>query len=162
MDGKKSTSPPLRQLPPLLALAPLVHSRKPSSTSLSAVSDDDGEELSDVDDLRDRLVQSMKRLSLFDKGPQEKASRLLDAAFRFHGRSATYNLVSATRELRARYLIESIGVDVGNIASELEKGSDHRLALEGGLRRREYWHSPDVSIHYLCRVVPFPCFAVWH
>lgn len=148
IGGKKMTSQPLHQLPPLSTLAPLVLSRKPSSTSLSAVSDDDEGALSDVDDLRDRLVQSMKRLSLFDKGPQEKASRLLDGAFRYHGRSTTYNLVSATRELRTRYLLESIGVDVGSVAGALEKGNDHRHALEGGLRRQEYWHSPDWELVY--------------
>ncbi|KAH9083378.1 fungal-specific transcription factor domain-containing protein [Lactarius deliciosus] len=145
VGGKKTTSQPF---PPLSTLTPLVLSRKPSSTSLSAVSGDDEEALSDVDDLRDRLVQSMKRLSLFDKKPQEKASRLLDGAFRFHGRSTTYNLVSATRELRTRYLLESMGVDVGSIASELEKGNDHRNALEGGLRRQEYWHAPDWELVY--------------
>ncbi|KAF8271533.1 fungal-specific transcription factor domain-containing protein [Lactarius quietus] len=123
-------------------------SRKPSSTSLSAVSDGGGEALSDVDDLRDRLVQSMKRLSLFDKGPQEKASRLFDGAFRYHGSSTTYRLVSATRELRTRYLLESMGVDVGSIAGELEKGNDHRHALESGLRRQEYWHSPHWELAY--------------
>ncbi|KAI9455319.1 fungal-specific transcription factor domain-containing protein [Lactarius psammicola] len=147
IDGKV-TSQHLHQLPPLSSLAPLVLSRKPSSTSLSAVSDDDEEALSDVDDLRDRLVQSMKRLSLFDKKPQEKASRLLDGAFRYHGRSTTYNLVSATRELRTRYLLESMGVDVASIAGELEKGNDHRNALEGGLRRQEYWHAPGWELVY--------------
>ncbi|KAH9052246.1 fungal-specific transcription factor domain-containing protein [Lactarius vividus] len=145
IGGKKTTSQPL---PPLSTLTPLVLSRKPSPTSLSAVSDDDDEALSDVDDLRDRLVQSMKRLSLLDKKPQEKASRLLDGAFRFHGRSTTYNLVSATRELRTRYLLESMGVDVGSIASELEKGNDHRNALKDGLRRQEYWHAPNWELVY--------------
>ena len=140
------TSRSLHQLP-LSTLVPLVLSRTHSSTSLSTVSDGGGEALSDVDDLRDRLIQSMKRLSLFDKGPQEKASRLLDGAFRYHGSSTTYKLVSATRELRTRYLLESMGVDVGSIAGELEKGQDHRHALESGLRRQEYWHSPDVSVH---------------
>ena len=140
------TPHPLHQLP-LSTLAPLVLSRTHSSTSSSAVSDGGGEALSDADDLKDRLIQSMKRLSLFDKGPQEKASRLLDRAFRYHGSSTTYKLVSATRELRTRYLLESMGVDVGSIAGELEKGNDHRHALESGLRRQEYWHSPDVSVH---------------
>jgi hypothetical protein len=160
MGKKTMTSHPFHQLP-LSTLAPLVLSRKPSSTSLSAVSDGSGEALSDVDDLRDRLVQSMKRLSLFDKGPQEKASRLFDGAFRFHGSSTTYKLVSATRELRTRFLLESMGVDVGSMPGELEKGIDHRYALEGGLRRQEYWHSPEVSVHIGCNFMlsfPFlPC-----
>lgn len=156
MGQKTMTSHPLHQLP-LSTIAPLVLSRKPSSTSLSAVSDGSGAALSDVDDLRDRLVQSMKRLSLFAKGPQEKASRLLDGAFRYHGSSTTYNLVSATRELRTRFLLESMGVDVGSKAGELEKGSDHRHALEGDLRRQEYWHSPEVSVHIGCSLMfPFP------
>jgi hypothetical protein len=151
---KTMSSHPHNQLP-LSTLGPLVLSRKPSSTSLSAVSDGSEETLSDVDDLKDRLIQSMKRLSLFDKGPQEKASRLLDGAFRYHGSSTTYKLVSATRELRTRFLLESMGVDV---AGELEKGNDHRHALEGGLRRQEYWHSPDVSVHIGCSVMLFlPC-----
>jgi hypothetical protein len=158
IGGKKITSQALHQLPPLSTLAPLVLSRKPSSTSLSAVSDDDGEALSDVDDLRDRLVQSMKRLSLFDKKPQEKASRLFDSALRYHGRSTTYNLVSATRELRTRYFLESMGIDAGSSAGELEKGHDHRHVLEGGLRRQEYWHSPEVSIHYCVQCYVFPAF----
>jgi hypothetical protein len=143
---------------PLSTLAPLVLSRKTSSTSLSAVSDGGGETLSDVDDLRDRLVQSMKRLSLFDKGPQEKASRLFDGAFRYHGSSTTSKLVYATRELKTRYLFETMGADVGSIPGELEKGNDHRHALESGLRRQEYWHSPDVSVHlpsHFCMTLPF-------
>lgn len=156
MGKKTMTSHPLHQLP-LSTLAPLVLSRKPSSTSSSAVSDGSGEALSDFDDLRDRLVQSMKRLSLFDKRPQEKASRLLDGAFRYHGSSTTYKLVSATRELRTRFLLESMGVDVGSIAGELEKGNDPRHALEGGLRRQEYWHSPEVSVHVRGSfMLPFP------
>ena len=158
IGGKKITSQALHQLPPLSTLAPLILSRKPSSTSTSPVSDDDGEALSDLDDLRDRLVQSMKRLSLFDKKPQEKASRIFDAALRYHGRSTTYNLVSATRELRTRYLVESMGANVGSNASEPEKGRDHRHALEGGSRRQEYWHSPEVSIHFFVHCYVFPAF----
>lgn len=162
MGKKTMTSHPLHQLP-LSTLAPFVLSRKLSSTSLSAVSDGSEEASSDVDDLRDRLIQSMKRLSLFDKRPQEKASRLLDGAFRYHGSSTTYKLVSATRELRTRFLLESMGVDVGSIAGELEKGNDHRHALEGGLRRQEYWHSPEVSVHVRCSVMfPFPSLRSQH
>ena len=158
IGGKKKATQALHQLPPLSTFAPLALSRKPSSTSLSTVSGDDGEALSDVDDLRDRLVQSMKRLSLFDKKPQDKASRLFDAAFRYHGRSTTYNLVSATRELRTRYFLESVGVDVGSMAGELEKGHDQRHTLEGGLRRQEYWHSPEVSNHYYVQCYFFLAF----
>jgi hypothetical protein len=92
----------------------------------------------------------MKRLTLFDKGPQEKANRLLDAAYRFHGKSTNYHLVAATREMRTRYLLESMGVDVDTIANELERSrtnpNQHASALQDGLRRPEYWRSPNVSI----------------
>jgi hypothetical protein len=44
------------------------------------------------------------------------------------------------------------------VPGELEKGNDHRHALEGGLRRQEYWHSPDVSVHYCVQCYVFHAF----
>jgi hypothetical protein len=96
----------------------------------------------------------MKRLTLFDKEPQVKANRLLDAAYRYHGRSTTYELVIALREARTKYLLETMGVETDTITNEVgrirEGGPGHIRAMEGGLRRLEYWRSPDVSI-YSCQ-----------
>jgi hypothetical protein len=148
-SGKNAATRSLRQLPPLSTLAPLARTRKTSLTSLT--SDNDGGSSSDEDDLSNQLVQSMRRLTLFDKEPQAKANRLLDAAYRFHGRSTAYDLVFSIQELRMKYRLESMGLDEDAIASEVGRLRDknvtmHVRASEQGLRRREYWRSPDVSI----------------
>lgn len=94
----------------------------------------------------------MRRLTVLDKGPGDKANRVFDAAFRFHGKSINYNLVAATREMKTKYVLESMGVDVDTMANELERPRSHNphvQAMEDGLRRPEYWQSPDVSIRSL-------------
>jgi hypothetical protein len=100
----------------------------------------------------------MKRLTLLDKRPNDKANRVLDAAFRFHGKSTNYDLVVATREMKTKYLLETMGVDVDTIANEIERvrtdPNPHAHALEGGLRRQDYWRSPNVSIR--------SCPRQWH
>ncbi|KAI0301004.1 hypothetical protein B0F90DRAFT_1720863 [Multifurca ochricompacta] len=152
----------LRQLPPLSTFAPLALSRKTSSTSLSAASENDGCALSDEDDPANRLARTMRRLTLFGKEPQDKANRLLDGAFRYHGRSTNYNLVFAAREMRTRYFLESMGLDVDTISGELERvrgsANDHTRALEGGRRRQEYWRSPNWELVYEGEFIPSDTF----
>ncbi|KAI0288527.1 fungal-specific transcription factor domain-containing protein [Russula brevipes] len=157
-SGKKTAPRPLHQFHSLSTLAPLALSRRTSSTSLSPLSDQEGDPPSDPEGLKDELIQTMKRLTLFDKGPQEKANRLLDAAYRFHGKSTTYHLVAITRETRMRYVLESMGVDVDTIANELERTranpNQHARALQDGLRRPEYWRSPNCELVYEGGFVP--------
>jgi len=105
-----------------------------------------------AEDPIDRVIQKTQRLTLFDKQPQEKANRILDAAVRFHGKSTNFNLVMAAREMRMMYLLESTGAapdTVNNKVGRATHGPDqHAQAFEEGLRRQEYWRSPDVSIHF--------------
>lgn len=107
----------------------------------------------DAEDPMDQLIQKTQRLTLFDKGPQDKANRSLDAAVRFHGKSTNLSLIMATREMRTRCLMESMGATVDTIANEVERArvtpDQHTRAMEEGFRRQEYWHSPDVS-SYSC------------
>jgi len=102
----------------------------------------------------------MKRLSLLDRGPSDKANRIYDAAFRFHGKSTNYNLISETREMKTRYFLESMGLDVDTITHELERvranPNVNAQAMEGGLRRAEYWRSPNVSIPSCAAMTPPP------
>jgi hypothetical protein len=105
-----------------------------------------------AEDPLDRVIQKTQRLTLFDKQPQEKANRVLDAANRFHGKSTNFTLVMAAREMRMMYLLESTGAAADTVNDEVGRathGPDlHAQALEGGSRRQEYWHSLDVSIHF--------------
>jgi hypothetical protein len=155
--GKKTTARPLHQFHPLSTLTPLALSRKASSTSLSANADHDSDVQSDAEDQRE-LIRSMKRLTVLDKRPDDKANRVLDAAFRFHGKSINYNLVSDTREMKTRYLLESMGVNVDTMTNELDRARahNHAQALEGGLRRQVYWRSPEVSICSLSAAMALP------
>jgi len=93
----------------------------------------------------------MGRLTVLDKGASDKANRVYDVAFRFHGKSTNYDLVFATREMKTRYYLESMGGggDIDTMASELERAranDPNTFALENGIRRQEYWRSPNVSI----------------
>jgi hypothetical protein len=162
LGGKKTAARPLHQFHPLSTLTPLGLSRKASSTSLSANVDHENDVQSDAED-QVALIQSMRRLTVLDKGPGDKANRVLDAAFRFHGKSINYNLVAATREMKAKYVLESMGISVDAMAKELERPRSHNAnaqAMEDGLRRPEYWHSPDVSIRSLSAAMAFPYLAV--
>ena len=144
--GKTTSTRPLHQFRPLSTLTPLALSRKASSTSLSANVDHESDVQSDAED-QVALIQSMRRLTVLDKGPGDKANRTFDAAFRFHGKSINYNLVAATREMKTKYFLESMGVDVDTMAKERPRTHNpHAQAMEDGLRRPEYWQSPDVSI----------------
>jgi len=110
----------------------------------------------------------MGRLTLLDKGAGDKANRVYDVAFRFHGKSTTYDLVFATREMKTRYYLESMGGggDVDTMANELERvraNNPNTFALENGIRRQEYWRSPNVSTFSCLRlqrrlVVKLNCF----
>jgi hypothetical protein len=108
-----------------------------------------------AEELLDRIIQKTQRLTLFDKQPQDKANRSLDAAVRFHGKSTNFNLVLATREMKMMYLLESKGAAADTVNNEVGHaayGPDHHAqALEGGSRRKEYWRSLDVSIHFCPR-----------
>lgn len=105
----------------------------------------------DGEDPIDQLIQKTQRLTLFDKGPQDKANRILDAAVRFHGKSTNFSLIAAAREMRTRYLLESMGAAVDTITNEVERTrvtpDQHTRAMEKGLRRQVYWRSPAVSIY---------------
>ncbi|KAI0250357.1 fungal-specific transcription factor domain-containing protein [Lactifluus subvellereus] len=151
-SGKNTATRPLHQLPPLSTLAPQARTRKTSSTSLATPSDDDGAASSDENFPGSQLIQSMKRLTLFDREPQAKANRLLDAAYRYHGRSTHGQLVLAAREMRTRYFLESMGVEADIITSEVgrlrESAPGHTHASKDGLRRPEYWRSPDWELAY--------------
>jgi hypothetical protein len=157
--GKNTTTWSFHQSPVLSTPGPLARDQTTASTSLPVLSDDGGAS-SDEDDPASQLIQSFGRLTLLDRGPHVKANRLLDAAYRFHGKSTTFSLVIAAREARATYLLESIGADTDSIANEIEhiRESGHKSvrAIEEGLRRRDYWHSPDVSIHSRSEVLSFP------
>ena len=111
----------------------------------------DHEPSDDAEDRMDRLIEKTQRLTLLDKGPQDKANRILDAAVRFHGKSTNITLVMAVREMRTRYLMESMGAAVDTINNEVERArvdpNQHNRAMEEGLRRQEYWRSPEVSIY---------------
>lgn len=157
VGGKKTSPRSLHQFHPLSTLPPVALSRRTSLTSMSAMSDYEGNippEDAGEDPL-DRVIQKTQRLTLFDKQPQEKANRVLDAAVRFHGKSTNFNLVMAAREMRMMYLLESTGAAADTVNNEVGRathGPDlHAQALEGGLRRQEYWHSLDVSIHFRSR-----------
>jgi hypothetical protein len=108
-----------------------------------------------AEDPLDRVIQKIQRLTLLDKQPQDKANRVLDAAVRFHGKSTNFNLVLAAREMKMMYLLESTGAAADTVNSEVGRAAQgpeqHAQALEGGLRRQEYWRSPDVSIHFCPR-----------
>jgi hypothetical protein len=108
-----------------------------------------------AEDPMDGVIQKTQRLTLFDKQPQDKANRVLDAAVRFHGKSTNFNLVMAAREMRMMYLLESTGAAADTVNNEVRRtahGPDqHAQALEEGSRRQEYWRSPDVSIHFCPR-----------
>ncbi|KAI0267136.1 fungal-specific transcription factor domain-containing protein [Gloeopeniophorella convolvens] len=156
IEEKTAANRSLARYPSLPSLRSLAPSRKPSSTSLSAISDREHDTASD--DLTsdeegpgEELLQKMKRLTLLDKKPQDKANRLLDAALRYHGSSTTFKLVSATRELRSQYLLESMGVDSDVIAEGLKNvrgnGPESPYSF-GGLRREEYWRSTDWELAY--------------
>jgi hypothetical protein len=98
----------------------------------------------------------MGRLTLLDKGAGDKANRVYDVAFRFHGKSTTYDLVFATREMKTRYYLESIGSggDVDTMADEVERvraNDPNTFALSNGIHRQEYWRSPNVSIRSCLR-----------
>ena len=105
-----------------------------------------------AEDALDRIIQKTQRLTLLDKQPQDKANRSLDAAIRFHGKSTNFNLVMAAREMKMMYLLESTGAAADTVNNEVGRttpGPDqHAQAMEGGLRRKEYWRSLDVSIHF--------------
>jgi hypothetical protein len=109
-----------------------------------------------AEDPLDGIIQKVQRLTLLDKQPQDKANRTLDVAVRFHGKSTNFYLVMATREMRMMYLLESTGAAADTVNNEVGRvathGPDqHAQALEGGLRRPEYWHSLDVSICFCPR-----------
>jgi len=108
-----------------------------------------------AEDPMDRVIQKTQRLTLFDKQPQDKANRVLDAAVRFHGKSTNFNLVMAAREMRMMYLLESTGAAADTVNNEVGRtahGPDqHAQALKEGSRRQEYWRSPDVSSHFCPR-----------
>jgi len=108
-----------------------------------------------AEDPLDRIIQKTQRLTLLDKQPQDKANRVLDAAVRFHGKSTNFNLVMAAREMKMMYLLESTGAAADTVNNEVGRttpGPDqHAQAMEGGLRRKEYWRSLDVSIHFYPR-----------
>ncbi len=156
--GRKKPTRPLHQFHSLSTLAPLALSHKASSASLSGNADHESDAGSDAEDPKELLIQSMKRLSLLDRGPSDKANRIYDAAFRFHGKSTTYTLVSETREMKTRYFLESMGLDVDTITHELERvrvnPNVNAQAMEGGLRRAEYWRSPNVSIPSCAAMTP--------
>jgi Fungal specific transcription factor domain len=106
-----------------------------------------------AEDLLDKIIQKTQRLTLLDKQPQDKANRTLDAAVRFHGKSTNFYLIMATREMRMMYLLETTGAAADTVNNEIGRvathGPDqHAQAFKGGLRRQEYWHSLDVSIHF--------------
>lgn len=108
-----------------------------------------------AEDLLDSVIQKTRRLTLFDKRPQDKANRGLDAAVRFHGKSTNFNLITATREMRMMYLLESTGTAADTVNNEVERATfgpdQHAQAFKEGLRRQEYWCSPDVSIYFCSR-----------
>ena len=130
------------------------------------MSDHDGNLRPDdaAEDPIDRVIQKTQRLTLFDKQPQEKANRVLDAAVRFHGKSTNFNLVMAAREMRMMYLLESTGAPADAINDEVGRAThgpdQHVQALGEGLRRQEYWRSPDVSIHFLSAAAMLPISVV--
>ena len=130
------------------------------------MSDHDGNLRPDdaAEDPIDRVIQKTQRLTLFDKQPQEKANRVLDAAVRFHGKSTNFNLVMAAREMRMMYLLESTGATADAINDEVGRAThgpdQHVQALGEGLRRQEYWRSPDVSIHFLSAAAMLPISVV--
>ena len=107
-----------------------------------------------AEDPIDRVIQKTRRLTLLDKEPQDKANRVLDAAVRYHGKSTNFNLVLAAREMKMMYILESAGAAAHTVDNEVGRavrGPDHAQALEGGSRRKEYWRSPAVSIHFCPR-----------
>jgi len=132
-------------------------SRKTSLTSISAISDRKGNIPPDdaAEDPIDTIIQKTQRLTLFDKQPQDKANRNLDAAVRFHGKSTNFYLIMATRQMRMMYLRESTGATADTVNSEIvcvpHDPDQHARALEGGSRRQEYWRSQDVSTHFCPR-----------
>jgi hypothetical protein len=110
------------------------------------MSDNEGNTPSDdAESPTDQLIKKTQRLTLLDKGPQDKANRGLDAAVRFHGKSTNFNLVMATREMKIRYLMESMGAAVEAITKEVERSRAN--GRQGGLHRPEYWRAPEVSIY---------------
>ncbi len=119
-----------------------------------------------AEDPLDKIIQKTQRLTLFDKQPQVKANRILDAAVRFHGKSTNFNLVMAAREMRTLYLLESTGSTADTLNNDSERvrvtpGPDqHVKAMEEGMRRQEYWRSPDVSIYPCSRRRCSPFFVV--
>jgi hypothetical protein len=109
-----------------------------------------------AEDPLDTIIQKTRRLTLLDKQPQDKANRTLDSAVRFHGKSTNFYLIMATREMRMMYFLESTGATPDTVNNELGRAAthgpdQHAQAFEGGLRRREYWRSLDVSIHFCPR-----------
>ncbi|KAF8482796.1 fungal-specific transcription factor domain-containing protein [Russula ochroleuca] len=150
--GGETSPRTLHQFHRLSTLAPLALSRKTSSTSLSAMSDHEGNIPSDdPDDPTDQLIRKTQRLTLLDKKTKDKANRKLDSAIRFHGKSTNFNLVMATRDMRTRYLMESMGAAVDTITNEAEcsQANPNQYTLDmKGRSRQEYWRSPDWELVY--------------
>ena len=154
-SGKKTSPVSLHHFHALSTLPPVALSRKTSLTSISAISDPEGNIPPDdaPQDPLDRIIQKTQRLTLLDKQPQDKANRTLDAAVRFHGKSTNFYLVIAARQMRMKYLLESAGATADTINNEVERSANHGpdqhiQSLNWGIHRHEYWHSLDVSIHF--------------
>lgn len=118
---------------------------------MTVTADREGDTLPQAEAAKDDIIQSMGRLTVLDKGAGEKANRVYDVAFRFHGKSTNYDLVFATREMKTRYYLESMGGggDIDTMASDMERAranDPNTFALGNGIHRPEYWRSPNVSI----------------
>ncbi|KAI0819989.1 fungal-specific transcription factor domain-containing protein [Trametes gibbosa] len=112
---------------------PSSNSDDPSSSSLSDSSDtDEAGELS--------IVRGMKRLTLRGLEPTEASPDRYgnDNQWRFHGKSSSFKLISTTRDLRQRHIVEN-----GNSSDARQSYSPDNIQLPSSstisTKRAEFW-----------------------
>ncbi|CCM01111.1 uncharacterized protein FIBRA_03159 [Fibroporia radiculosa] len=109
-----------------------------SDSSLSASDHEDSSvELS--------LVQGMTHLTMRGLQPANvNGKQAMDGQWRFHGKSSSFKLINATRELKQRHMDEMAGA---SSPESLASGSNSNSTPGPGyaLRRSEYWCSLPVS-----------------
>ncbi|KAI1784087.1 fungal-specific transcription factor domain-containing protein [Ganoderma leucocontextum] len=105
------------------------NSDDPSSSSLS--------DSSDTDDLGElSVVRGLKRLTLRGLEPTEGSPEryLNDNQFRFHGKSSSFKLISHTRELMQRHIVET-----SSDGRQSNSPADVQLPSPTSNKRPEFW-----------------------
>ncbi|KAI0047765.1 hypothetical protein FA95DRAFT_1492043 [Auriscalpium vulgare] len=160
MERKSSASSFTSRIPypTLPSVTPIPRDRISSRASLSQEFASDAEQdnwPSDdylSSDEEEPLATTMKRLTLLEMDPQIKANRMLDNSVRFHGSSSSFKLVTVTRELKMKHLLEMIGVEddsiMQDVAPPVPNVSEGPDVPDVDNRREEYWTAPRWELVY--------------